>query len=179
MDTRYRWRGTILSFTLRKELSRTPCFKRRYQGNGLLTFFRSVRSACCSRELWTDLASVRFLPEWIPGMSFKATGRQWRKVAEEFFDKPYAFVKNQMVCITALEVIQFTVRNSVQSTGNFIPSYTSYYVEKGIPNDKYGEEALKHTAGSLFAGSADTVSCEISFRPHIHQLMYQLRRQLL
>lgn len=40
---------------------------------------------------------VRYLPEWLPGMDFKRKGREWAKTVASFSDRPYTFVKHQMV----------------------------------------------------------------------------------
>ena len=40
---------------------------------------------------------VQYFPEWLPGMSFKKTGKEWRKTLMEFYDKPYAFVQRRLV----------------------------------------------------------------------------------
>lgn len=40
---------------------------------------------------------LRYLPDWLPGMTFKETGRELRKVIDAFLNKPYEFVKYQMV----------------------------------------------------------------------------------
>ena len=40
---------------------------------------------------------VKYLPEWLPGMSFKKLAREWRGVVESFYNTPYDFVKKQLV----------------------------------------------------------------------------------
>ena len=40
---------------------------------------------------------LRFLPEWLPGMGFKKSAKEFRKVVMDFLNKPFAFVKHQMV----------------------------------------------------------------------------------
>jgi hypothetical protein len=40
---------------------------------------------------------LRSLPEFLPGMSFMETARQWRKDTQRMVDIPYNFTKEQMV----------------------------------------------------------------------------------
>jgi hypothetical protein len=40
---------------------------------------------------------VRQLPEWMPGMSFKKTAREWKTQVDRVWDAPIATVKTQMV----------------------------------------------------------------------------------
>lgn len=44
------------------------------------------------------LITVRYFPEWLPGMKFKEQARQGAKIMSDFIEKPYAFAKRQMVC---------------------------------------------------------------------------------
>lgn len=38
---------------------------------------------------------VKYLPEWLPGMTFKKTARKWGQTLKEFAERPYAFTKAQ------------------------------------------------------------------------------------
>lgn len=40
---------------------------------------------------------VRHFPEWLPGMGFKTTAREWHAAVEEIVERPYAFVQQEMV----------------------------------------------------------------------------------
>ena len=42
---------------------------------------------------------MKYLPEWAPGAGFKVSAREWAKTVSDFYDKPFAFVKHQMVLI--------------------------------------------------------------------------------
>lgn len=39
--------------------------------------------------------SLQYLPSWLPGMSFKRTGRRWNKITHAVTDIPYEFVERQ------------------------------------------------------------------------------------
>lgn len=41
--------------------------------------------------------SLLLLPEWLPGMSFKALARTWAKATQAMVDVPYTYTKKQMV----------------------------------------------------------------------------------
>lgn len=41
--------------------------------------------------------SLQYLPDFLPGMSFKRKAAKWRAQLEEFVDKPYEYVKNALV----------------------------------------------------------------------------------
>ena len=99
--------------------------------------------------------SVRHLPEWLPGMSFKRRAREWSKPVAAFTDKPYAFVQHQMVCSPSRCTV-FNDRAVFQATGKSIDCFVSDCIEKGISN-KLGDEIVKRVSSSMYAGGADTV----------------------
>ena len=47
---------------------------------------------------------MKYIPEWVPGATFKKTARQWREVIFESYNKPFYFVKKQMVSMAGLYV---------------------------------------------------------------------------
>ena len=50
-----------------------------------------------SDQIVLFLSIVKNLPEWLPGTGFKKIAREWAGTVSDFYDKPYAFVKQQMV----------------------------------------------------------------------------------
>lgn len=50
----------------------------------------------------SNLAAVKFLPDWLPGTTFKRIARRWRTTADELIERPHAFVKKQLVKIRLL-----------------------------------------------------------------------------
>ncbi|GKT81516.1 O-methylsterigmatocystin oxidoreductase [Colletotrichum tofieldiae] len=86
---------------------------------------------------------LQYLPENIPGVSFKKTARRWRKSIQASAYIPYEFVQRQMAT--------FTNR----------PSYVSKLVQQlgegddGKLSDE-DEEAIIWTAASLYGAAADT-----------------------
>lgn len=89
---------------------------------------------------------LRSLPEFLPGMSFMETARQWRKDTQRMVDVPYNFTKDQMAAGTAP------------------PSFvsTSFEAESSMTEEEIRD--LKFTASSMYGGGADTtVSAEYAF----------------
>lgn len=68
----------------------------------MMPFCKKKRSAMCfitsrfsrsSDYFWT----VKYIPDWFPGTSFKRVATEWRGVLDQTVDQPHAFVKQQMV----------------------------------------------------------------------------------
>lgn len=55
---------------------------------------------------------VRFLPDLLPGMSFKRKGREWAKRVASFNNRPYAFVQHQKVGST-LKLVWKTLMHEI------------------------------------------------------------------
>lgn len=95
------------------------------------------------------IPQLKHIPQWaegLPGMSFKRKARVWKKMMEDFIDRPFEYVKNSLksgtpkvsFCSTLMEDEAF-----VQSSENF-------------------EFDLKWTANSMYAASLDTTITTIS-----------------
>ncbi|KAG6042652.1 hypothetical protein E4U17_001285 [Claviceps sp. LM77 group G4] len=100
------------------------------------------------------IPQLRYLPSWLPGVSFHETAREWRGVNERMVEVPYDFVMQQM------------------SRATFTPSYVSHHLGNDSDEKAGGKQvlseqekrALKNSAAILFgAGSDTTVSSVISF----------------
>ena len=88
-------------FIWQKRLSMMLQFKRLFQEDGLSTDSQFVSIYFQVYLGWPMISFrdtvVQYFPEWLPGMSFKKTGKEWRKILMEFYDKPYAFVQRRLV----------------------------------------------------------------------------------
>ncbi|KAF4448226.1 O-methylsterigmatocystin oxidoreductase [Fusarium austroafricanum] len=87
------------------------------------------------------LPSLEYLPEFLPGMSFKGLARKWKNVLDMTIEVPYAFVRQQM------------------AKGIQRESYVSSVLGQDKLNDKLDETeetGIKHTAAMMYAGGADT-----------------------
>lgn len=51
----------------------------------------------CRFKLLTCMTEVRYIPLWFPGASFRRKANEWAETLQEMVDRPYAFVKQQMV----------------------------------------------------------------------------------
>ncbi|KIJ29550.1 hypothetical protein M422DRAFT_269085 [Sphaerobolus stellatus SS14] len=85
---------------------------------------------------------MKYIPEWVPGASFKRKARVWRKALTDMSEVPYQHVKLTM------------------ANGTAIPSFTSSHLEAlaskmDVPPD--AEQVIKNTAGVRFAAGADTM----------------------
>lgn len=94
------------------------------------------------------LPILKYLPEWVPGVSFKKTARKWKEVNRMVMETPYMFVRQKM------------------ARGSHRSSYVSSLVEEHVKNDisSMGEDeenAIKSTAAIIYAGGADTTVSSI------------------
>lgn len=98
---------------------------------------------------------VRFLPDWLPGMSFKRKGREWAKLVASFYNRPYAFVQHQKVGFTQKFSMKLLI-HEIQATGNATDSFILKFLERETFGGE-GEHIVKSIAASLYAGGSDTV----------------------
>jgi cytochrome P450 len=89
--------------------------------------------------------SLRHIPDWFPGASFKKTAKEWSATLNQMVDQPYNFVKKQI------------------AAGSAEPSYVSKLVEGKVLSPEQ-EFEIKWSSASLYSGGADTtVSAIYSF----------------
>ncbi|KAK1961023.1 cytochrome P450 [Colletotrichum sublineola] len=96
------------------------------------------------------LPPLQYLPEGLPGTSFKKVAREWGDQLRTTIELPYNFVRQQM------------------AKGTHRLSYVSSLVEQHIQNDdgvdnanKDMEDAIKKTAAVMYGGGADTSASSI------------------
>ncbi|GJE86536.1 cytochrome P450 [Phanerochaete sordida] len=86
--------------------------------------------------------SLRYLPSWFPGTSFKAKAKRWNETLQKMVDVPHEFVKEQMAINAE------------------IPSFTSELLKtETLEGDK--EHNIKWAAASLYSGGSDTTVAAI------------------
>ncbi|KJA17691.1 hypothetical protein HYPSUDRAFT_146170 [Hypholoma sublateritium FD-334 SS-4] len=91
---------------------------------------------------------LKYVPEWVPGASFKRKAREWRRAVLQMRDAPFATTLQNM-------------RNGT-STPCFVSTLLEEYEMKGGRQDS--TEAIKDCAGMVFAAAAEsTVSTLASF----------------
>lgn len=91
---------------------------------------------------------LRFLPSWLPGMSFKTTAANWLRINHQVNNVPYVFVQQQM------------------HKGSHRPSYVSKQIEQSTQDGTPGidhdvEETIKRTAAIMYGGGSDTTAAVI------------------
>ncbi|CAI7648233.1 unnamed protein product [Penicillium palitans] len=88
---------------------------------------------------------MKYLPAWFPGAGFVKIAQGYKSRAQSFSDVPYAFTKQQI------------------SNGRFVPSFLSNLLESNpVEPGTEEEELIKWSAGSLYAGGADTTVSSIA-----------------
>ncbi|CAG2011706.1 unnamed protein product [Fusarium graminearum] len=87
---------------------------------------------------------LEYIPECLPGMSFKARARRWRTILNNTIEAPYQFVRQQMA-----KGIQFE---------SYVSSLLTQEKLKGGNDtlDETYEADIKRTAAIMYAGGADT-----------------------
>lgn len=89
---------------------------------------------------------LRYLPEWVPGMGFKRTAREWNKNLVKVINLPVEFVKQQMAWNAAK------------------PSYTSsLFGDTDRKISRQDLDFIKHSAFSLYGGGADTTVATLTY----------------
>ncbi|KZP11706.1 cytochrome P450 [Athelia psychrophila] len=83
--------------------------------------------------------ALRFLPSWLPGMSFKRDAKVWKAMMQEFVDAPFEFAQDLV------------------GKGISMPSFCRTLLADGWKGYT-GQEVfdIKWTANSMYAGSIDT-----------------------
>ncbi|KAH8977577.1 CyP450 monooxygenase [Lactarius hatsudake] len=94
------------------------------------------------------IPALKYVPEWVPGASFKRRAREWRSVAERFYTIPFDSVKQSM------------------TDGKAKSSFTSLALHDITENDdrKYQEDLIKCLGGTMYTSGTDmTVSLLLTF----------------
>ncbi|OQE34915.1 hypothetical protein PENCOP_c015G06813 [Penicillium coprophilum] len=88
---------------------------------------------------------MKYLPAWFPGAGFVKIAQNYKSRSEAFSNVPYAFTKQQM------------------AKGQFVPSFLSNLLQENPVEPGTEEEmVIKWSAGSLYAGGADTTVSSIA-----------------
>ncbi|KZV60973.1 cytochrome P450 [Peniophora sp. CONT] len=88
--------------------------------------------------------TLKYVPEWVPGASFKRKAREWRKLAQNMINAPYDMVKTNF------------------SQGAAEPCFVATCLEQNVAKTLNGEkevlseELIKDTAAVAYAAGADT-----------------------
>ena len=91
---------------------------------------------------------LKHVPGWVPGVTFKHTAQQWKRVNEAVANIPYTFVKDQIGAGTSC-------RSYVSE------SIRSYESHGGMTSRE--EHAIKWSAGAMYLAGANTATALSSF----------------
>ncbi|EJD00221.1 cytochrome P450 [Fomitiporia mediterranea MF3/22] len=86
------------------------------------------------RWLVDSFPFIQYLPSWLPGMQFKSWAESAGQKCEAFTQAPHDFVKKSM------------------TSGRFIPSFTSFHLQRLCEPHSEEEEILQYTSASMYSG---------------------------
>ncbi|KAG2070560.1 cytochrome P450 [Suillus decipiens] len=99
--------------------------------------------------------ALKHLPVWFPGASFKRNAAIWKAKMEEFVDRPYEFVKN--------EIKKGTARPSFVSLASSSDRDTSFPSDNTKAKDAATyDHDIRWTANSMYSASIDTTITTLS-----------------
>ncbi|KAI5923092.1 cytochrome P450 [Camillea tinctor] len=104
---------------------------------------------------------LEYLPEWLPGMSFKRLAREWNSVTHTTIEAPYAFVRQQM----AKGSHRMSYVSSLVEQQNYGDGDDDDAGDSDGANDTLSEDyegTIKKTAAIMYGGGADTTVSAIS-----------------
>ncbi|KAF9524343.1 cytochrome P450 [Crepidotus variabilis] len=87
------------------------------------------------------LPILKYVPAWFPGAGFQTKARQWKRLATDMIELPYAEAKKNI------------------AEGTCPPCFTSMCFEKmnsGTSDDAYREDIIQGAAGTMYAAGSDT-----------------------
>lgn len=96
------------------------------------------------------LPVLKYLPEWLPGMAFKKTAKEWSRIVHMTVDIPYAFTRQQMA----------TSGNKPSLVSRLVADCTNHDASSSLSSED--EDAIKWVAAVLYAGGADTTVSSLS-----------------
>ncbi|ETW78166.1 cytochrome P450 monooxygenase 95 [Heterobasidion irregulare TC 32-1] len=102
---------------------------------------QSTSEAAVPGAFLVDLfPSFKYVPEWVPGASFKRKAREWRQLSEAMINAPYNMVKSKV------------------TAGRAEPCFVAECLEQNasFPKEALSEELIKDTAAVAYAAGADT-----------------------
>ncbi|EPQ52933.1 CyP450 monooxygenase [Gloeophyllum trabeum ATCC 11539] len=79
---------------------------------------------------------LKYVPEWLPGATFRRQAREWRKLCSDLINKPFGDVKQSLI------------------EGTASPSLVEHMLQG--EESRQDEDIIKATAGVLYLGGADT-----------------------
>ncbi|KAJ7483556.1 cytochrome P450 [Mycena latifolia] len=99
-----------------------------------------VTASAPGRFLVDAIPILKYVPDWFPGATFQRQAKAWKKLSQNMVEKPYAEAKRRI------------------ALGNAPHSFTASALRtlEDAENQTYLEEAIKSTAGAMYAGGTET-----------------------
>ncbi|KAL0566127.1 hypothetical protein V5O48_015888 [Marasmius crinis-equi] len=104
------------------------------------------------------IPQMQHMPEWMPGSGFLQKARTWKAKMEEFVDRPYNYVKQQMKSNAHAQSFCSTLLDNADSN----PNNACGDSEKLTLSNQF-EYDLKWTANSMYSASLDTTVTTIQY----------------
>jgi len=104
---------------------------------------------------------LKCLPEWVPGAGFQRKAREWKKLARNMIELPFAAAKRDIAAgIAPSSFASLSLRK----------------MDEGTFDDAYKEDIIQGTAGTMYAAGSDTTvsaiaSCILGLLDHPEVLM--------
>ncbi|KAH9478027.1 Cytochrome P450 monooxygenase 98 [Psilocybe cubensis] len=87
------------------------------------------------------LPFLKYVPEWMPGAGFQTKAREWKKLALNMVEIPFAAAKRNLA-------------NGVSSL--CVASLSLQKLENGTTDDAYAEDIIQGVTGTMYAAGSDT-----------------------
>ena len=102
---------------------------------------KGVSEAGVPGAFWVDVFPVlKYVPSWFPGAGFQKKAAHWRKVNKSMIEKPFRYVKEQLVRGQFFELVQtMTLR---QKNGSVAHSMASGLIER-LPSENDPQRAME------------------------------------
>ena len=100
---------------------------------------------------------MRYVPDWMPGASFKIKAAQWRDVRTQLLNIPFDMDRDKLVSVSWLYMVDI-LNPRHQARGKARPSFLKELLEDPeVCGDPEKLDIVKWGAASLYAGASDTV----------------------
>jgi hypothetical protein len=149
----------ILSLKSLKERLRAS-HKRVRQGHG---WWISSPFVSQKANSWLDYSphspslQVRYVPDWMPGATFKVKAAKWRDLHMQLLNTPFNMVREQMVSTTEFYMVDM-LSPRYETQGKARPSFLKELLDDPeVCSDPEKLDIAKWGAASLYAGASDTV----------------------
>ena len=101
---------------------------------------------------------VRYVPDWMPGATFKVKAAQWRDAHTQLLNVPFNMVEEQMVSASWIYMVDL-LNPRHETRGKARPSFLKELLEDAdVCSDPEKVDIVKWSAASLYAAASNTVA---------------------